>query len=378
MFKPSIKFPVVGSRPEHELLLCCTRTYIDPENGERIKALLQEDIDWDYLITAARRNKILPLLYRGLHTTYPEAVPKPALDQLQEAFDAMSRRNLRLAEELLRLLHLLDTHGIPAIPYKGPILAVSAYGDLTHRQFWDMDILVRPQDVQKTKDLLVSQGYQSTLQMSWQITFVHNKCNVEVDLHWQLTQTQFTFPLDFDRLWKHLKPVSLVGTTVHTLSPDDSLLIRCRDAAEDYWQYHWPKLQWICDIAEFIRAYPDLDWGQVIRQADRLKTQGVLFLCLSLTRDLLGATLPEEVERKMQADPQLKSLPAIVGGRLFGEDERRMHDPQLGLLRKHFFSLRLKEHLPLPATISFPLLYAIGSLYYLVRSAWRNALIRVD
>ena len=38
--------PAVGDRPEIELLLCCSRTYIDPETAAQIENLLQEDLDW--------------------------------------------------------------------------------------------------------------------------------------------------------------------------------------------------------------------------------------------------------------------------------------------------------------------------------------------
>jgi len=36
---------------------------------------------------------------------------------------------------LLKLLDLFENHGIPAVPFKGPVLASSIYGDLSLRQF---------------------------------------------------------------------------------------------------------------------------------------------------------------------------------------------------------------------------------------------------
>ena len=49
-----------------------------------------------------------------------------------------------LAKKLLEILALLDREGVRAIPFKGPTLAVKAYGDLTLRPFSDLDIFVPP------------------------------------------------------------------------------------------------------------------------------------------------------------------------------------------------------------------------------------------
>jgi hypothetical protein len=124
-----------------ELLLYCAQTPIDSEIAERIRTLLQQDIDWAYLIQTAAQHGVMPLLYQSLNTTCPEAVPKANLAQLRNYFHTNAQRNLFLTKELLKLLTLFETHSIPAIPFKGPVLAVSAYGNLSLRQISDLDIL---------------------------------------------------------------------------------------------------------------------------------------------------------------------------------------------------------------------------------------------
>jgi len=54
---------------------------MDPERAERIRILLREGIDWEYLIRTAQFHEVMPLLYRSLNTTYPKAVPMVVLDQ---------------------------------------------------------------------------------------------------------------------------------------------------------------------------------------------------------------------------------------------------------------------------------------------------------
>jgi len=101
-------------RPEIELLLHCARTSIDASRTERIKALLREDIDWQYLIQTAHAQGVTPLLYRSLHSNCPEAIPKIILNQLQRHFHANSFHNLFLVRELLKIFKVVRSTWNPS------------------------------------------------------------------------------------------------------------------------------------------------------------------------------------------------------------------------------------------------------------------------
>jgi len=149
LLSPSTKAPTAATRSEVELLFCCTRTHIDSEIAERIRTLLQQNIDWAYLIQTAAQHGVMPLLYQSLNTTCPKAVPKTNLAQLRDYFHSNAFHNLFLTKELLKILTLFESHSIPAISFKGLVLAVSAYGNLSLRQISDLDILVRERDYHK-------------------------------------------------------------------------------------------------------------------------------------------------------------------------------------------------------------------------------------
>ena len=107
-------------RPELRMLLYCARTCLETQGAKQIKSLVRKDIEWTYLVEIARTHAVMPLLYRTLNSTCSDAVPKETLEELREHFYANAGRNLFLAKELLKLLHLFEAHEIPAIPYKGP------------------------------------------------------------------------------------------------------------------------------------------------------------------------------------------------------------------------------------------------------------------
>ena len=64
------------------------------------------------------------------------------------------------------MLEDFENHGITAIPYKGPALALQVYGDLKLRSFVDLDVLVRRSDAARAGTLLAARGYRPHLQLS--------------------------------------------------------------------------------------------------------------------------------------------------------------------------------------------------------------------
>ena len=225
---------VPADRPEGELLLCCARICEDSDRDACIRALLGKEIDWSYLLSTALPHGMMPLLYWHLNATCPDAVPKAAMEQLREHFRDNARRNLFLTGELLRLLNLFEAQGITAIPYKGPALAASVYGNIALRNFSDLDVLVHRQVVPRSKELLISSGYQPAHQLTnaQEAAFLRYECDRPftrddgasiVELHWEIMPRRLSFPLDTELLWERLVSISLGGKVVPTLSPEDLL-----------------------------------------------------------------------------------------------------------------------------------------------------------
>ncbi len=329
LIQRSAKAPTAATRPEVELLLCCARTSVDDATAEHIRTLLQQDIDWADLLQTAARHGVMPLLYWSLNNTCPEAVPQARLSRLQRDFKANAFRNGFLLSELLKLLKLFKEHDIRAIPFKGPVLAASVYGNLALRQFGDLDILVKKPDFLKAKDLLLSHGYHSTqkwflteaqrvavMQYWGEYSLASHDGRVNVDLHQRLVAGYlFTLSADLEHFWERLEPVSLLDQTVLSFRAEETLLYLCIHGTKSFWE----RLSWICDLAELIRTQQDLDWEQLLEQAQTLGCQRMLLLGCFLASDLLGTKFPEEIRSKIDADAQIKSLASRVAQRLRGE-----------------------------------------------------------
>ena len=90
------------TKPELQLLLYCVRSSIDEATAESIKRLLlEQQIDWTYLLKTARRQKVLPLLYHSLKNTCPDLVPQNILKQLRNYFQHLVVHNTFLIQKLL-------------------------------------------------------------------------------------------------------------------------------------------------------------------------------------------------------------------------------------------------------------------------------------
>ena len=309
--------PLVLTGAEKDLLLCCARTTMDADSAARIRSLLRDDIDWSALLRHALRHGVMPLLYRSLSSTCPDAVPKFFLEQLRDSFYANAAHNTLFARELLSLLRLLETHGIPALPFKGPALAASVYGNPALRQFGDLDILVREHDAERARDFLLSKGYKCLTQISpANVSRISSRSQgvrigsqdgkILVELHWAITSWTFFFPLNPEHLWERLETGSFEDTPVRTLAPEDLLLILCVHGAKHYWS----KLGWICDVAELLRAHPGLKWTPLLLQAKQLGGKRILHLGLFLAHVLLDAELPKEVWKEINSDPVVPRLAA--------------------------------------------------------------------
>jgi hypothetical protein len=289
-------------------------------------------MEWEYLLRMADEHSMMPLLFWHLADAPPELVPATVLARLRERFHHNAQRNLFLTAKLIKLLNLLKAHELPAIPYKGLVLAASSYGNLALREFVDLDLLVHKRDVPRAKELLSAAGYQpqfrltraqeaAFLRYNCEHAFVHEDDRSMVDLHWAITERFFSFPLDPECLWERLHRVPLGGSDVPTFSPEDSLLILCVHGSKDAWE----RLKYVCDVAELVRTHQDMDWRRVVERAGRLGSERMLFLGLLLARDLLEMPLPEEVSRRAHTDPAVEVLVRQMSERLF---RRIDHSPR--------------------------------------------------
>ena len=304
---------------EAQLLLYLSRPIIDDITANNICNLLEKSIDWSSLLAQANHHWVTMQIYPHLKKFGPPSMPSDLQTQVDTQFFANTARNLLLATELLHLLRLFADHGILAVPFKGPTLAVAAYGNLARRKFSDLDILVALTDFHKALALLEEQADYRKLPTTYSLyrheyPLVSREGDVFVDLHQQIGGRDFfTFPLSFEELTPRLQEITLLDATVPCFHPEDMILILCVHGSKHCWDH----LGWICDFAAYVYAQPDLDWHHICQRARVLGCDRMLSLALILSKDLLGLPLPEQAKIHLELPTTLTSIKRQIYQRCF-------------------------------------------------------------
>jgi hypothetical protein len=325
MLEQTRHFRTAGTSPEVELLLFCARTRTNPEISQRIREAAQKEIDWVQFIRLVLDHDALSLTYCNLHRICPDIVPSGVLEPLRVRHEVGIAERRRLAEELVGIVGLLDAQGIPAVPYKGPALAVRLYGDLSLRGFSDLDIVICERDVLRARQLLINRGYAPTekvengeldqyLRKHHEMPFCRTDGKVHLDLHWRYTNRSTCLAGDPERFHHELETISIAGKEVRGLRLETYLLVLSMHAAK----HKWSQLKLICDIAEILVA-PDLDWDYVLHEARDLGLRRALGTSLLVAQGVLGTAVPPRLAQQLKIDRAAKALATQACIRLFEE-----------------------------------------------------------
>ena len=378
---------------EKQLLVSCARTRMVPEIAERIREIAAGPLDWDFVLSEATENSVAPLLEMNLRAAVPDAMPAAAMERLKITCRANTVRCLFLAAELHKILELFRAAGIVAIPYKGPVLAEQAYGNLTLRDFDDLDIILPQRDLMKAHEVMLGLGYRArfpwilskdskTALVPGEYNYRDEKRRAVVELHTELTLRHFPVAPDIDRFAQRMVKVMVAGQEVPTLAPEDLLSALCVHGSKDFWE----RISWIADVAELIQRQTGFDWDRVFQTAESLRAERMLHLGLALANDLLQASMPEEIRERVRDDAEAVALAREVGERTLsrnlsgvsaGKRMRFRRRMVRGILAGWRYSLRLAvipaeedwEMVQLPRLLA-PLYLALRPLRLLAKYGW--------
>ena len=328
--------------PEALLLLLCARTAMSDDLAAQISKLAQAPrLDWDALADMADKHRVTQLLFRNLSAICPEAMPTATRVRLRHQFFTNAGFNLKLADALLSLLEVFDAEGIPVLPFKGGVLAHCTYGKLAWRQYYDIDLLVDHGDRARSEALLKSQGFVCDETFDRELRFRRVDDDVEVDLHWAFAPRYFYHSVEFGELFERAQVVDFQGHEIRTLSPEDFLLVLCLQVVKDSWErrQQLEHVSKVCDIAEHVRAHPDLDWTRVMREARGAGLRRTVLCALRLSRELLATELPPRVLKAVESDDRALKAAKNMCRSLFTDDDTLspLDNPYLSL------SLRMRQ-----------------------------------
>ena len=301
--------------PEDELLICCARVTQTAEMGDRLERLLRQPIDWQTVLNRSWWHRIRLLTHLHLSAQPSGVVPAAVMEVLGSQSRELEQRNRRLMKMLRHVTSLFEQSSVPMLVFKGPTLAVDAYGDLSLRECGDLDMLIRPDDFPQVRELLCDNGFtclwdQLDSDRKRQLFACEfQRDGVELDVHWDLAPKWHNYDVDFERLWEGGDPLEAKIEFVRKLRPEDSLEVLCMHGTRHWWE----RLRWICDIAELVNRGTINDWDRLAVRAAEARCYRTVWLGLWLAGDLLAADLPPEIRNQLDRSPVFRQLGTQVG-----------------------------------------------------------------
>lgn len=283
-------------------------------------SLLRAGLDLDAAMHLAEQHSVRPQLLEAFGHLGWEGVPDAVRAECEGFQRLHLARMLFLTDMLRRVDTLFAAHGIPLVTFKGAALAATLYGDLSKREYGDLDILVRPEHVAEGERLLNALGFGGPLRDAQlrhtflayqrQYAFVHDAMRVSVDLHWHFNGVHSPFPLRPEDVWNDPAHVQMGDRSIATLGGANLALLLAGHGTKE----RWKKLGWVRDFAVLAERHPDLDWHSVFVRARAAGCGNAVLLGCAVAHELLDMPIASALAPEIARNARVRDLAgAIVG-----------------------------------------------------------------
>ena len=292
------------SKPSREFMLLC---YLIGASGRKSSEDLRRiNIDWMAIASLAERHRVRPQLLYSLGRTgrlYRTSETAKALGDF-ELFHRV--QCLYFGKKLLSIANSFDNKGVRFATFKGLVLALSLYQDMARREYNDIDLIIHEFDLQAAETCLGSCGYHPREPdpfyrkafLAYHNQYIFEADEVMIDLHWDFAPKGVPFPLQAGEIWGNLELVSIAAREFQTLGSHDLAVYLAGHGTKEGWR----SLKWVCDYADFIGSYPEMDWVALWRRAAHRHCGQPILLGCTLASRLLDAPVNEELLARADRD----------------------------------------------------------------------------
>jgi hypothetical protein len=296
-----------------KLLVQFVHLELSQENVHAIREILiSRKLHWDSLLAKARLQRIEPLVAHHLMSSeLCELVPLHVLEKVRNIYYSNLARNVLLQNELSHLLPIFHQECIAVIVLKGAALLGSIYQDISLRPMLDLDILVKPEHLDRTEAIALSQGYiqvvsaktRDEAKNSWhQLPYlVHREKKIVLEIHQHFVDSDYPHQFDMKGFWDRALPLKMYGNNALTLAPEDMLIHLSIKFLLDRRYHSDNALGQLCDISEVIRYYCDsLDWNLLVKNAEECGIKSGIHFALLTCQQLLQTPVSKKVLQDCQ------------------------------------------------------------------------------
>lgn len=287
-----------------KLIIECCKTSKD---SEKIVRLISEIKNWNQFMMLALSHGIFPVVYYALKE-YSNLIPKNLLSTMKSENMVIAKQNILMTSELIKIMKLLEENNIEAISFKGPVLSQMAYGNITFRQYCDLDILVNEDDLKDAVKLIKNLNYKTDENLLKKI--LKNKSIfhdisldnlISVELHWRLFSDEFNTGIENIDIKQNLDELILSKNKLKSFQIEILVLYLCVHGAK----HNWERIEWLLDISN-LAINKKINWKILLKLAKESNTEKILYSTFYLCHNILDNKLPIVLEEKIKQKKILK------------------------------------------------------------------------
>ncbi|NOQ32569.1 MAG: hypothetical protein GQ570_15825 [Helicobacteraceae bacterium] len=362
---------------ELQFLIACCQTEASKEDISQIIQHIQHStFNIQHSISLASSHGILPLVYKTISKlSHDDSSIQNSkfniqhfLSELKPYYMAIVQKNMLMSAELIRIMKLFEDNNIEALAFKGPALSQMAYGDITLRQYSDLDIYVHRKDMVQISEILSHDRYDSRVELKYfsndaflnvnsDVQFYHKNQSVLIEIHWTVFRSAFSNTMKKIDLWENPGKVLMQNYELSTFKTETLLLYLCMHGSKHIWE----RIEWIVDIDKLIRISSKIDWKEVYRLSDIANGKTMLELGLNLSSVLFQTPLPDEIKKNNTKNKMISQLSSDVLTTL--DKKEYFSDTELQKNYRHF-----RFHLSLRDTVGDKISY-IGKTLFPLKSS---------
>lgn len=297
---------------EFKFMLLCLRDDIEVDED----TITQSGVNWGVFLDMVIHHRVYSIVFLKLKNICSSSaiIPPEIMNKLQQLFTKNAYKMLQLTREMGVICKRFEENDVPLIVLKGPVLAVTLYGDISRRTSKDLDLFVDVEDINKSMDILLETGYQmkdEKLLNNWLIrthhlSFVHPVHHVQIELHWRLNPNLRAAPTFMD-FWNRRNEISVSNQTYYYLGNEDLLLYLSEHGS----RHGWSRLRWLMDIDRLLGNHA-INFERLQRSLKQYKVTHYVKQAILLSHYLLSSEPSTEISKIIPLKKSNKHLERVI------------------------------------------------------------------
>ena len=337
-------------RREEELFIALAR--INRQVAlEKFEQLTKNPFDWPYFLRLCLGHKLSPIICLNLKE-FP--APKQVLGELSERQRKTLMDNLVIENEIKRLAKAFNQAGFEPVLVKGFALIEQAYGKKGLRPMEDIDLLVSPEEIEKSEKVLKENGYQLRLASGVKgsypkrvreskdlagsllhgFNFFNRQKGTKVDLQWTFNPKRHGLSVDSNAWLERAFKNERLG--VKMLPPEIQLMyLVLHNVVMHSLDY---RLYMALDMALLVENQK-IDWERVKELSKEMKAERYVYFAGILANRFYGNVFPGEVLDELRPSALTRKIYGLLADNffLFGRLPGFVNNYPLAFLRNKVF-----------------------------------------